>query len=365
MNAAEFKRDLRYEVTVKGRTPILLSSMQDNWAKLTSRYSGESTEQTRQQINAARNFKFHGKTSKHEGYFPSLDTAPCQHLASLHEGTAACKEGKYLNEERAFNASKLEATRQQQGMMSRFPGKTESYLHMVCSGKRLGLDLMEPISCSNSIANSWVGKYNQESLTEIKTSVNHLSSNRILDGQGTDSHSFVLNKLYSSLKKVKSRRTENEMRDGNFYSVVGDPNGDVKSIFLPISNKNSNIYREEYLLLGGRSKPVRFAMNVDDLNLLEQEFGLQLKARKYSRGGEADLMLIQQFRDKFKSVRKPNDKNFGVTQNMNVDIPWARHIIRKREKSDFQSSLELNSGKTLSIHVYLPNAAPKTENPSD
>ena len=367
MNTFQPRGVLRPEAVLKDQVSLLSSAFQRNCAKLTSRYSGEYKEQKPQQANVALNVTVQGKTWE-SGNLPSIDSTHIPQHTYKDTGSVlerwSCKEEKKLNKEKVLNMTKNEAAREEKvGINLRrttlelgAAGKTEHLSHMVCSGQRM--------SFAESISSSSLNNYKDEYSIDGDDLEKRLSSNGTIDRQSPKSHSVVLNKLYSSLKKMKSRRKELKLSDNSSYPATADAGG-AQSLISPILNR-SFPNREEYVLLGGRSKPIRFNMNAVDLNLLEQEFGLQLKARSYSNGDEVDLILIQQFKEKYKTAGKPKGRE-NMKSSCNVEIPWARHIIvRKKTKKDCQSSLDLDSGKRLSIHVYLPNLVPQmpqTENP--
>lgn len=187
--------------------------------------------------------------------------------------------------------------------------------------------------------------------------------------QGTQS--IALNKLYSSLKKLKSRHD----------SITGkDSQRDMRLRCLSFPFKhcqgfgqreslagNGDLGEEEiFILLGGKSKPVRFEVNPDSLNLLENEFGLKLKSKSITASfDQEDYELLKKFREKYRT---------GVPRNESPFVPWARHaIFRPKKDNSISKDNSLNNrrndalpsatyeveeeefGRKLSIHVYLPN----------
>ncbi|XP_031565282.1 uncharacterized protein LOC116300538 [Actinia tenebrosa] len=182
--------------------------------------------------------------------------------------------------------------------------------------------------------------------------------------QGTQS--VALNKLYSSLNKLKSRHD----------TLTGKAiQRDVRSRCLAFPFKhckgfgNAELGEEEiFILLGGKSKPVCFEVNPDNLNLLENEFGLKLKSKSITASSldQEDYELLKKFREKYRT---------GVPRNESPFVPWARHAIF-RPKKDKNTKTKDNDaknrrddalpcatyeveeedfGRKLSIHVYLPN----------
>ncbi|EDO36567.1 predicted protein [Nematostella vectensis] len=162
-------------------------------------------------------------------------------------------------------------------------------------------------------------------------------------------HAITLNKLYSSLKKLKSRhetvnRTQAKCRNFPFKTSKG---------FNIHQNWNDD---EIFILLGGKSKPVRFEVNPTSLSLLESEFGLNLKTREPNCGfDEEDIELLRKFREKYRH---------GISGKESPFVPWARHAMSKQSTAQVKKtgvpsathSIEKEEyGRRLTIHVYLPN----------
>lgn len=181
-----------------------------------------------------------------------------------------------------------------------------------------------------------------------------------------NSHSVSLNKLYSCLKKMKCRRNEvGQYDDLATISTNGREPGFSRSYFQRVfASNNANPAqtrgeREEiFLLLGGKSKPVRFEINPEGLNLLEKEWRIELKSRDsiFCSSDEEGLQLLQKFRARFRSNQRTN---FLDRKTPILPIPWARHVVHKGRSLSPQEKEQLEeeeTGRKLSIHVYLPNA---------
>lgn len=173
-----------------------------------------------------------------------------------------------------------------------------------------------------------------------------------------EAHSIAINKLYSSLKKLKSR-----------HDAIMQEDISMKCSSFPFNNNKSfgnnwltNPAGEEdiFILLGGKSKPVRFEVNPENINLLESQFGINLKSKTGNSILDGDdLELLRRFREKYRSGQR-NESPF---------LPWARHAVCRGRKTkdispqtqsaDFPSATyniaEEEYGRKLSIHVYLPN----------
>lgn len=181
------------------------------------------------------------------------------------------------------------------------------------------------------------------------------------------SHSVSLNKLYSCLKKMKCRRNEvGQYDDLATISMNGREPGFSRSYFQRVfASNNTNAgaqtrgeHEEIFLLLGGKSKPVRFEINPEGLNLLEKEWRIELKSRDsiFCNSDEEGLQLLQKFRARFRTNQRTN---FLDRRTPILPIPWARHVVHKGRNLSPQEKEQLeedDSGRKLSIHVYLPNA---------
>ena len=181
------------------------------------------------------------------------------------------------------------------------------------------------------------------------------------------SHSVSLNKLYSCLKRMKCRRNEvGQYEDLATISMNGREPGLSRSYFQRVLASNNANHaqtrgeREEiFLLLGGKSKPVRFQINPEGLNLLEKEWRIELKSRDsiFCNSDEEGLKLLQRFRARFRSNQRT--ANFLDRKTPILPIPWARHVVHKGRSLSPEEKQQLEedeSGRKLSIHVYLPNA---------
>ncbi|XP_068681994.1 uncharacterized protein [Montipora foliosa] len=182
------------------------------------------------------------------------------------------------------------------------------------------------------------------------------------------SNGVSLNKLYSCLKKMKCRRNDS----GNYenlatISMNGREHGFSKTYFQRalannVSSQPTHARRDQeemFLLVGGKSKPVRFEIDPHGLNLLEKEWRVELRTRNSlscNSSNEEGLKLFQKFRSRF---RMPNHRPPLGRSTPNLLIPWARHVVhRGRSQSpEKRDKLEKDeTGRKLSIHVYLPNA---------
>ena len=179
-------------------------------------------------------------------------------------------------------------------------------------------------------------------------------------------HTVSLNKLYSCLKKMKGRRNDvGQYEDLATISMNGrEPafsRNYFQRVFAANNAKHSQTRGEQeeiFLLLGGKSKPVRFQINPDGLNLLEKEWRMELKSRDsiFCNSDEEGLRLLQKFRARF---RLGNQRPFLDRKTPSLPIPWARHVVHRgrcRSPEEKDQLAEEESGRKLSIHVYLPNA---------
>ncbi|XP_044170528.1 uncharacterized protein LOC122954543 [Acropora millepora] len=190
-------------------------------------------------------------------------------------------------------------------------------------------------------------------------------------GVASHSNAVSLNKLYSSLKKIKCRRNDlGHYEDLATISMNSREPGLGRSYFqrtLP-ANKTARqpvheqraTQEEIFLLVGGKSKPVRYEINPDGLNLLEKEWHVELKSRDSlfcnPSGDSEGLKLLQKFRARF---RLQNQRHFLGRKTPNLPIPWARHVVHRGRNQSPEERDKLNedeAGRKLSIHVYLPNA---------
>lgn len=196
-------------------------------------------------------------------------------------------------------------------------------------------------------------------------------SNGKTAGVPSYSNAVSLNKLYSSLKKIKCRRNDlGHYEDLATISVNSREPGLGRSYFQKVLATNNTAKQQAheqratqegiFLLVGGKSKPVRYEINPDGLNLLEKEWRVELKSRDSlfcnpSDDGEG-LKLLQKFRARF---RQENQRTFLGRKTPNLPIPWARHVVHRGRNQSPEERDKLNedeAGRKLSIHVYLPNA---------
>lgn len=229
---------------------------------------------------------------------------------------------------------------------------------MRCTGQRMSLAESQQNPPKRGSIPSCGDEATRESLAS-----EHVVSN---GATTSNSHAVSLNKLYSCLKKIKSRRNEvGQYDDLASMSMNGREPGFSRSYFQRVftsNNANSANARaaeseEIFLLLGGKSKPVRFEINPEGLNLLEKEWRIELKSRDsiFCNSDEEGLQLLEKFRARFRSNQRAN---FLDRKTPILPIPWARHIVHKgRVSPEEKEQLEEDeSGRKLSIHVYLPNA---------
>lgn len=179
-----------------------------------------------------------------------------------------------------------------------------------------------------------------------------------------ETHSVALNKLYSSLKRLKCRheailKEDVHMRCSSFPFNSSRNFGNSR---LP----NNDVHSEEdiFILLGGKSKPVRFEVNPENIHLLESEFAINLKSKTHSNLDKEDFELLKRFRDKYRS---------GQNGCASPCLPWSRHAVSRTSNNPKDNSVQQRSmnqpsatydieeedfGRKLSIHVYLPNIFP-------
>ena len=173
---------------------------------------------------------------------------------------------------------------------------------------------------------------------------------------------LALNKLYSSLKKMKSRRGEACMED--LAAVSSGRHSSFSRSFLNkiLGGQDSASSRrdeEVFILLGGKSRPVRLQFKTDGLHLVrENEWGVDLKSREglLCEMDRDCLALLEKFRERYRLVgRSPQALDKKLIRN--TQFPWARHVVYKGDLYEEKGELmENDSGSKLSIHVYLPNA---------
>ena len=230
--------------------------------------------------------------------------------------------------------------------------------NMQCTGQRMSLTESQ----QNLLKRGSLPSSGDEAVKDT------LGSEQVLSNGATSatSHSVSLNKLYSCLKKMKGRRNEaGQYDDLATLSMNGREPGFSRSYFQRVFASNNASppqtrgEREEiFLLLGGKSKPVRFEINPEGLNLLEKEWRVELKSRDsiFCNSNEEGLQLLQKFRARFRSNQRTN---FLDRKTPLLPVPWARHVVHKGRSLSPQEKEQLEgdeSGRKLSIHVYLPNA---------
>lgn len=231
---------------------------------------------------------------------------------------------------------------------------------MQCTGHRMSLaESQQNLPKRGSVSSS--GDETAKAAESFKSE--QLVSNGI---NQTTSHSVSLNKLYSCLKRMKCRRNEvGQYEDLATISMNGREPSLNKSYFqrvLASNNANTAKTRSEqeeiFLLFGGKSKPVRFQINPEGLNLLEREWRIELKSRDsiFCNSDEEGLQLLQKFRARFRTNPRTNVPDRRTPM---LPIPWARHVVHKGRSLSPEEKEQLKedeSGRKLSIHVYLPNA---------
>lgn len=188
-------------------------------------------------------------------------------------------------------------------------------------------------------------------------------SNGTTTGTGNSSNAVSLNKLYSCLKKMKCRKNDVGQYEDLATISMNDrePAGFSRTYFQRVFASNNAKHtaqtrseqEEIFLLLGGKSKLVRFQINPEGLNLLEKEWRVELKSRDsiFCNSDEEGLQLLQRFRARF---RLGNQR-----KTPSLPIPWARHVVHKGRNQSPEEKERLEeeeTGRKLSIHVYLPNA---------
>lgn len=174
---------------------------------------------------------------------------------------------------------------------------------------------------------------------------------------------LALNKLYSSLKRMKSRRGEASIED---LASIGKDSSFSRSFLNKIigvrqgSSEELREHEEVYILLSGKSKPVRLQFKTDGLHLMRKnEWGVDLKSREEAALCDIDqesLALLEKFRERYRLISK-SPRSLDKKLVRNSQFPWARHVVYKgRLCEERDEILKSESGKKLSIHVYLPNA---------
>ena len=231
---------------------------------------------------------------------------------------------------------------------------------MRCTGQRMSLAESQQ---NPSKRGSMQEEVSKENLTRDEQVV---SNRATISGTANSSHAVSLNKLYSCLKKMKGRRNEiGKYEDLATISMNGREPGFSRSYFHRVLAANNSKHsqtrgeqEEIFLLLGGKSKPVRFQINPEGLNLLEKEWRVELKSRDsiFCNSDEEGLQLLQKFRARF---RLGKQSTILDRKTPSLPIPWARHVVHKGRCQSPEEKDQLGedeSDRKLSIHVYLPNA---------
>lgn len=239
--------------------------------------------------------------------------------------------------------------------------------HVFCAGQQLEVRSSEPSSNTRVF-------HERQGNSETFAFGGQNNTHRKSQAQGT--HSIALNKLYSSLKKLKSRHdlTGKESQRDVRSRCLSFPFRQSKGQHESFGNRDLG-EEEIFILLGGKSKPVRFEVNPDNLNLLGNQFGVKLKSKSITASfDQEDYELLKKFQDRYRT---------GVPRNESPFVPWARHAIfrPKKDNTIYDNKLkdkrdeaalpcatyeveEEDFGRKLSIHVYLPNVVPTTTSSS-
>ena len=340
-----------------------------NYAKATARRNEDDNSTEYLQLSSGLDGSIQGRSLGKTDSFPSV-SKPGTCKPSLESGNTKAKE----KVEKSFGVEKTDMNRNHlnelhRSIQTRLTGPAlESFdvyplAGMQCTGQRMSLsESQQNLSKRVSLPSSG-DEADKDSLGCEQVVSNGTTS--------ATSHSVSLNKLYSCLKKMKGRRNEaGKYDDLATLSMNGRETGFSRGYFQRVfASNNANPAqtrgeREEiFLLLGGKSKPVRFEINPEGLNLLEKEWRVELKSRDsiFCNSDEEGLQLLQKFRARFRSNQRSQRTNFldRNTCTPLLPIPWARHVVHKGRSLSPQEKEQLEEGecgRKLSIHVYLPNA---------
>lgn len=340
-----------------------------NYAKVTSRRNEDEYSTEYQQLSSGLDGTIQGRSLGKADSLPSV-SKPGNCKPSLESGNTKAKHLAAPEKvEKSVGVEKTDMNRNQlnelhRSIQTRLTGPAlESFdvyplAGMRCTGQRMSL--------TESQHN--LPKRGSMSSNGDEAARDTLGCEQVVSNGTTTAtpHSVSLNKLYSCLKKMKGRRNEaGQYDDLATISMNGREPGFGRSYFQRVlASNNGNPAqargeREEiFLLLGGKSKPVRFEINPEGLNLLEKEWRIELKSRDsiFCNSDEEGLQLLQKFRARFRSNQRTS---FLDRKTPILPIPWARHVVHKGRSLSPQEKEQLEedeSGRKLSIHVYLPNA---------
>lgn len=340
-----------------------------NYAKVTSRRNEDEYGTEYQQLSSGLDGTIQGRSLGKADSLPSV-SKPGNCKPSLESGNTKAKHLAAPEKvEKSVGVEKTDMNRNQlnelhRSIQTRLTGPAlESFdvyplAGMRCTGQRMSL--------TESQHN--LPKRGSMSSNGDEAARDTLGCEQVVSNGTTTAtpHSVSLNKLYSCLKKMKGRRNEaGQYDDLATISMNGREPGFGRSYFQRVlASNNANPAqargeREEiFLLLGGKSKPVRFEINPEGLNLLEKEWRIELKSRDsiFCNSDEEGLQLLQKFRARFRSNQRTS---FLDRKTPILPIPWARHVVHKGRSLRPQEKEQLEedeSGRKLSIHVYLPNA---------
>lgn len=340
-----------------------------NYAKVTSRRNENEYGTEYQQLSSGLDGTIQGRSLGKADSLPSV-SKPGNCKPSLESGNTKAKHLAAPEKvEKSVGVEKTDMNRNQlnelhRSIQTRLTGPAlESFdvyplAGMRCTGQRMSL--------AESQQN--LPKRGNMSSNGDEAARDTLGCEQVVSNGTTTAtpHSVSLNKLYSCLKKMKGRRNEaGQYDDLATISMNGREPGFGRSYFqrvLVSNNANPAQARGEreeiFLLLGGKSKPVRFEINPEGLNLLEKEWRIELKSRDsiFCNSDEEGLQLLQKFRARFRSNQRTS---FLDRKTPILPIPWARHVVHKGRSLSPQEKEQLEedeSGRKLSIHVYLPNA---------
>lgn len=340
-----------------------------NYAKATARRNENEYNTEYQQLSIGLDGTIQGRSLGKSDNLPSV-VKPGNYKPSVEPGNVKAKplaapeklcEKSIALERTDMNRNQL--TDLHRSIQTRLTGPAFESIEvhplsgMRCTGQRMSLtESQQNLSKRGSIPSS-----GDEAVRES------LGCEQVVsNGPATaNSHAVSLNKLYSCLKKMKCRRNEvGQYDDLATVSMNGREPGFSRSYFQRVfaaNNANHMQARGEqeeiFLLLGGKAKPVRFQINPEGLNLLEKEWRIELKSRDsiFCNSDEEGLQLLQKFRARFRS----NQRTFLDRKTPMLPIPWARHVVHKGRSLSPEEKEQLEedeSGRKLSIHVYLPNA---------
>ena len=351
------------------RGQVRVPSYLRNYAKATARRNEDEYSTEYQQSSPALDGTIQGRSLGKSDILPSV-SKPGNFNPSLESGNTKAKQlAAPENVEKSAGVEKPDMNRNQlnelhRSIQTRLTGPAlESFdlyplAGMRCTGQRIGLaESQQNLPKRGSLPSSG------DEAVRDSLSCEQVVSN---GGPSATSHSVSLNKLYSCLKKMKGRRNKaGQYDDLATLSMNGREPGFSRGYFQRVfTSNNANPAQtrgeseEVFLLLGGKSKPVRFEINPEGLNLLEKEWRIELKSRDsiFCNSDEEGLQLLQKFRARFRSNQRTN---FLDRKTPLLPIPWARHVVHKGRSLSPQEKEQLEedeSGRKLSIHVYLPNA---------